>query len=136
MRPHLPERVSLELEAPPEIGPASASGDRLHQVLVNLIDNAVKYSPGGGAVTVALEEADGRVRLSVADEGLGIAPGDQGAIFEKFYRVDPSLTHSPGGTGLGLYICRELVERMGGRIDVRSELGAGSTFVVELPVAA
>jgi len=71
--------------------------------------------------------------VSVSDSGPGIAADDHELIFEKFYRAGPQLTRSSGGTGLGLYISRELVERMGGRIDVRSEPGGGATFVVELP---
>ena len=76
------------------------------------------------------------VRFSVTDSGLGIPAADQRRIFEKFYRLDPNLTRGVGGTGLGLYICRELVARMGGRIWVTSEPGAGSSFSFELPLAA
>jgi two-component system sensor histidine kinase SenX3 len=72
----------------------------------------------------------------VTDHGIGIAAGEQQAIFEKFYRVDPHLTETPGGTGLGLYICRELAERMHGKIAVESEPGRGSTFALELPRAS
>jgi len=75
------------------------------------------------------------VRLVVADSGPGISQAEQARIFEKFYRAGPELTRASGGTGLGLYISRELVQRMGGRLDVRSEPGAGSAFVVELPSA-
>ena len=71
--------------------------------------------------------------MSVTDRGVGIAPTEQQAIFEKFYRVDPHLTKTPGGTGLGLYICRELARRMSGAIKVESRPGEGSTFVLELP---
>ena len=115
-----------------DTGAALGDADRIQQVLVNLIDNAVKYSPGGGTVSVSLEPDGDVVRLLVSDEGLGIPLEEQEAIFEKFYRLDPQLTHAPGGTGLGLYICRELVRRMEGRIEVRSEPGLGSTFTVEL----
>jgi two-component system sensor histidine kinase SenX3 len=104
-------------------------------VLVNLLDNAVKYG-GGGPVTVRVENVDGTVRVSVADAGPGIAPADQQRIFEKFYRADPQQTIAPGGTGLGLYISRELARRMEGRLDVSSEPGVGTTFVLELPRAA
>jgi PAS domain S-box-containing protein len=135
MRSQLPETISLTLSTVPALGAAAGDVDRLRQVLINLIDNAIKYSPEGGVVTVSLKREGGWGRLSVADEGLGIPSGEQRAIFEKFYRVDPALTHAPGGTGLGLYICRELVERMGGRIDVESEPGVGSIFTVELPLA-
>jgi two-component system, OmpR family, sensor histidine kinase VicK len=104
-------------------------------VLINLIDNAVKYSPDGGRVEVAVESRDGGVRIAVRDEGIGIAPLEQRRIFGKFYRVDPGLARGVGGTGLGLYICRELVRRMDGRLSVSSEEGKGSTFAVDLPVA-
>jgi signal transduction histidine kinase len=99
------------------------------------VDNAVKYSPDGGRVVVRLEPDGSRLRLAVEDQGLGIPAGEHERIFEKFYRLDPNLTRGVGGTGLGLYICRALVERMGGRVSVRSEEGAGSTFTVELPLA-
>jgi len=83
-----------------------------------------------------IEPREGGVRISVRDEGIGIAPLEQRRIFGKFYRVDPGLTRGVGGTGLGLYICRELVRRMEGRLSVSSEEGKGSTFSVDLPLAA
>jgi two-component system sensor histidine kinase SenX3 len=104
-------------------------------VLVNLLDNGVKYSPNGGTVRISVRRRIDAVRVSVVDDGLGIPLAEQERVFEKFYRLDPQLTRVGGGTGLGLYISRELVARMGGRISVRSEPGAGSTFVVELPAA-
>jgi signal transduction histidine kinase len=104
-------------------------------VLVNLIENAVKYSPEGGTVEVHVEPLERRLRVSVRDEGLGIPLTEQQRIFEKFYRLDPNLTRGVGGTGLGLYICRELVRRMNGRLWVASKEGQGSTFFVELPLA-
>jgi signal transduction histidine kinase len=103
-------------------------------VLVNLLDNAVKYG-GDSPITVRVEDGDAVVRICVADDGPGILPAEQERIFEKFYRSDPHVTHGPSGTGLGLYISRELVRRMGGRLDVRSAPGAGATFVVDLPRA-
>ena len=75
------------------------------------------------------------LNAALTDRGIGIAPAEQGRVFEKFYRVDSSLTRGPGGTGLGLYICRGLVERMGGRLGLRSEAGTGSTFLLDLPAA-
>jgi PAS domain S-box-containing protein len=135
MSQRLPGTMSLELESEVDAVTVSADADRTRQILVNLIDNAVKYSPGGGAVTVSVRRAGPRVRLAVSDHGLGIPSGEQQRIFEKFYRADPDLARSPGGTGLGLYITRELVSRMQGRIAVESEPGAGSTFTVELPAA-
>jgi len=102
---------------------------------MNLVDNAVKYSPDGGRVEVRIERRNGSVRFSVRDEGLGIPAVEHGRIFDKFYRVDPNMTRGVNGTGLGLYICRELVRRMSGRISVDSREGAGSTFSFELPIA-
>ena len=108
----------------------------LRQVLANLVENAVKYSPAGGRVLVSLGRHEGRVLFAVRDEGLGIPLREQERIFEKFFRLDPNLTRGVGGTGLGLYICRELVRRMGGRIWVASREGEGSTFFFELPAVA
>jgi PAS domain S-box-containing protein len=117
--------------------PACVLGDRdrVVQVLLNLIDNAVKYSPEGGTVTVSTRRLHDSIRVCVEDEGSGIPPPEQERIFEKFYRRDPQLRRTPSGTGLGLYICRELVRRMGGRIGVNSREGAGSTFFFELSAA-
>jgi two-component system phosphate regulon sensor histidine kinase PhoR len=123
---------ALEVDVAPGDTTASADADRLQQVLVNLLDNALKYG-GDGEVAVRVEAANGAVRVLVSDSGPGIALADQERIFEKFVRADPQLTRAPGGTGLGLYISRELVERMGGRLGVSSEPGAGATFIVELP---
>ncbi|TML45281.1 MAG: response regulator [Actinobacteria bacterium] len=128
--------ISFKLTVPDALDSIAGDPDRLRQVLINLVDNAVKYSPDGGRVEVAVEARDGGVRIAVRDEGIGIAPLEQRRIFGKFYRVDPGLARGVGGTGLGLYICRELVRRMEGRLSVSSEEGKGSTFVVDLPVPA
>jgi signal transduction histidine kinase len=130
---HLPEHLEVELDAAAAPPVVRADPDKLRQVLVNLVENAVKYSPDGGRVTLRVERLGDRVRFAVADGGLGIPHGELDRIFEKFYRLDPQLTRGVGGTGLGLYICRELVRRMGGSIAVRSTLGEGSTFAVDLP---
>jgi signal transduction histidine kinase len=127
-------RHELHLEPASDRATVPGSKERIQQVLVNLIDNAVKYG-GEGPVTVRVERAGAGVRVLVADSGPGITPAEQQRIFEKFYRGGPSLTRSPGGTGLGLYISRGLVNRMRGRLTVQSEPGAGATFVVELPGA-
>ncbi len=124
--------TAIELDAPDGVL-VDCDPDRLRQVLVNLVDNAVKYSPAGGNVRVRLAERNGAIRIEVADEGVGIAREAQDSIFEKFYRVDPDMLAGVGGSGLGLYISRELIRRMDGTIAVRSSLGSGSTFVVELP---
>jgi len=130
-----PEEIELRLEQNGSPAVALADEDKLRQVLVNLLDNAIKYSPDGGDVTVELSGGVGRVLLTVRDGGLGIPPGEQERIFEKFYRLDPALTRGVGGSGLGLFISRELVSRMGGSLTVRSQPGEGAAFVVDLPAA-
>jgi heavy metal sensor kinase len=111
---------------------------RLRQVVNNLIDNAIKFTPPGGHVTVRLgaSHSNGRVLLSVADTGEGIAPADLPHIFERFYRADRSRrrTDGPRGTGLGLSICEAIVQSHGGELTVHSELARGSTFTVSLPM--
>ncbi|MEX2212402.1 MAG: PAS domain-containing protein [Gaiellaceae bacterium] len=135
-RLQLPPNLELRLEAPEDLPLVAADPDKVRQVLANLVENAVKYSPDGGVVTVLLEHVGDRVRFLVDDEGLGVPAQERQRIFEKFYRLDPNLTRGVGGTGLGLYICRELVLRMGGTIRVDSKQGRGSTFIVELPAAS
>jgi signal transduction histidine kinase len=134
---HLDRGHQLVLDAPEELPPVAGDPDKVGRVLINLVDNAVKYSPDGGRVDVAVAAAGSRVRFSITDQGLGVPVSEQRRIFEKFYRLDPNMNRGVGGTGLGLYICRELVRRMEGRIWVESPgVGRGSTFHVELPVAA
>ena len=132
---HRPADVELVLSAPDPGPHVAADPDGLRQVLVNLVENGVKYSPNGGRVELELQQLGGRVRFVVRDRGLGIPVSEQERIFEKFFRLDPNLSRGVGGTGLGLYISRELVRRMGGRIRVESEPGRGSTFSFELPLA-
>jgi PAS domain S-box-containing protein len=136
VRTHASERLTLDLVGPPSLPPVAADRDKLRQVLTNLVANAVKYSPGGGRIEVEIEAHDGQVGVVVRDEGLGIATAEQSLIFEKFYRADANMTRGVSGSGLGLYISRELVHRMGGTIAVESQLGEGSTFVVTLPLAS
>jgi len=133
-RTHLPHELSLELVYDAPLPAVAADSDKLRQVLVNLIENAVKYSRTG-QIQVRLGSYYGNVRFSVRDEGPGIPFAQQERIFEKFYRLDPHMTKGVGGTGLGLYICRELVEAMNGDIWVESAPDEGSTFSFELPVA-
>ncbi len=130
------EQLTLELTVAPSLPPVAADSDKLRQVLVNLVANAVKYSPAGGRVAVEAWVDAEHVRIVVRDQGLGIALSEQGLIFEKFYRADANMTRGVSGSGLGLYITRELVHRMGGTISVESQLGEGSTFMVTLPAAA
>jgi PAS domain S-box-containing protein len=131
-RAHLPDGITLTFDAPKRLH-VTADEQQLRQVLVNLVENAVKYSPDGGPVSVSLTQEERTIRWTVADEGLGVPAADRRRIFEKFFRLDPNMTRGIGGTGLGLYICRELVHRLDGRIWVESNNGKGSRFVVELP---
>ena len=109
--------------------------DRLKQLLLNLVDNALKYTPAGGQVTLGLEREDKWAKVIVADTGIGIPPEDLPRIFERFYRVDKARSREQGGTGLGLSIAQWIARSHGGRIEVASTLGAGSTFTVWLPLA-
>ena len=102
----------------------------------NLIDNAIKYSPDGGGIELRVFANGSSGVIEVADQGLGIPADEQQRIFDKFYRLDPDMTGGVGGSGLGLYISRELVRQMGGQLSVSSELRSGSIFRVTLPLAA
>jgi two-component system, OmpR family, phosphate regulon sensor histidine kinase PhoR len=134
-RTHAPSKITFDVQVAEGVPPVAADKDRARQVLVNLVENAVKYSPGGGRIELGLESEDGTVRFRVVDEGMGIPADEQERIFEKFYRLDPNMTQGIGGTGLGLYICSELVERMGGQIWLESKEGIGSAFYFQLPSA-
>ncbi|HEX5501224.1 MAG TPA: ATP-binding protein [Thermomicrobiales bacterium] len=126
----------FRLAATPDLPPALADPARVEDVLTNLLDNAVKYAPGGGPVTVTLAAADEEtLELTVRDAGIGIPPEEQEHVFERFYRLDRSATRQAGGAGLGLYLCRAYVNGMGGRIWVESRPSAGSAFHVTLPIA-
>ena len=134
MATRLPDPVLIDLDIQTEIGAASGDRDRVQQVVLNLLDNAVKYG-GTNRVAIRVDAENGSVCIAVTDEGPGIELADQERIFEKFYRADPQLAKAPAGTGLGLYISRELVERMGGTLRVISDPGKGATFAVRLPPA-
>jgi signal transduction histidine kinase len=112
-----------------------ADGGRVLQVLDNLVSNAVKFTPEGGSVHVSVVRGSGCVAIEVTDSGIGIAPEDQRRLFERFYRAEDAVERQVPGTGLGLYISRAIAEAHEGRLTVRSELGRGSTFRLELPLA-
>ncbi|HEY7208379.1 MAG TPA: GAF domain-containing protein [Gaiellaceae bacterium] len=135
-RTRVPPGITFSLEAEDGAPRAACDPTRLRQVLLNLLDNAVKYSPQGGTIAVTIRAHGDVLHLAVADEGLGVPPAESERIFEKFYRLDPELSLGVGGTGLGLFISREFVTRMNGRIWVDSLGEKGSTFVVELPAAS
>jgi two-component system phosphate regulon sensor histidine kinase PhoR len=126
-------RISLTADVPEGLA-ARADARALEQVLVNLVDNAVKYSPDGGAVAIRARRCDRGVEISILDDGPGIERHHLPRIFERFYRVDPGRAREQGGTGLGLAIVKHLVLAQGG--DVGVESGAGGTrFWVALPAA-
>jgi two-component system phosphate regulon sensor histidine kinase PhoR len=128
------QSVQLVTVVPADLPLVNGDAERLGQVLVNLLHNAVKFSPAGGTVTVRASGVDGEVDVAVEDQGPGIARSDQPRIFERFYKVDRARSRGTGGTGLGLAIARHVVEGHGGRIWVESEPGAGATFHIRLPV--
>ena len=130
-----PAHVSVDVVAD-DVPLVAADKDRTRQIVVNLVENAIKYSPDGGRIELGVRETDGMIAFRVLDEGMGIPVNERPRIFEKFYRLDPDMTRGIGGTGLGLYICSELVERMGGRIWVESREPKGSAFLFELPSVA
>jgi len=127
-------RVGIEVRASGS-SPDEVNGDRAQLVsaVSNLVENAIKYSEPGGSVVVHTNGDDDWVRITVSDEGIGIAAEHHERIFERFFRVDKARSRSTGGTGLGLSIVRHVVDNHGGRIEVRSAEGEGATFVVSLP---
>jgi len=107
---------------------------RVEQIVRNLLGNAIKYSPEGGTITVRGREEQGQLIVEVSDQGIGIPSGDLERVFERFYRVENEATRNVGGVGLGLAVCRSIVEAHGGRIWVESALGVGSTFHFSVPL--
>lgn len=124
--------LQIEMEAVPEIIEGWWDEVRIAQALSNIIDNAIKYSPGGGQIHVAVFQTDGRVRLMISDQGVGIAQEDIPLLFQPYSRLHR--TRDIKGVGLGLFITRGIVEAHRGSIEVQSELGKGSTFTIELPI--
>ena len=133
-RAYAPPGITLVRTGPEEPVRVAADRDKVRQVIANLVENAIKYSPDGGQIEVGIQTGEEAV-FYVRDQGLGIPADERARVFEKFYRVDPHMTRGVGGTGLGLYICGELVSRMGGRIWVEANDAEGSTFLVALPLA-
>jgi two-component system phosphate regulon sensor histidine kinase PhoR len=111
-----------------------ADREGLREILDNLLDNAIKYTPEGGSVSVQWRSNGSMAQIAVRDSGIGIKPEDQERIFERFYRVDKARSRELGGTGLGLSIVKHLAQSMNGTVAVQSEMGKGSVFTVELPV--
>jgi PAS domain S-box-containing protein len=123
----------IEVDAPAAV-PVDADRERIERVITCLVDNAVRFSPGGGPVRVRVTRDAGEARVDVVDEGIGIPPERQGRIFQRYYRAHAGTSNDYGGLGLGLGMCRELVERHGGRMWFESAPGAGSTFHFGLPL--
>ncbi|HLN59966.1 MAG TPA: HAMP domain-containing sensor histidine kinase [Symbiobacteriaceae bacterium] len=129
------KEIRLTADVAPDLPPVQADPDRIRQVLVNLLSNALQYTPEGGSVTVTAGAANRAVTVSIADTGPGIAPEDLPHVFNRFYRADKSRSRATGGSGLGLAIVRSLVELHQGQITVESEPGRGTCFTVTLPAA-
>ncbi|MBI5352853.1 MAG: PAS domain S-box protein [Chloroflexi bacterium] len=128
--------VSLKLEAPQ--GPVNILGDNgaLQQVFINLINNAVKFSPEGSQIKVIVNSADGFIKVAIVDQGMGISPDAISHLFEKFYRAKNVTVAEIPGSGIGLYIVKSVIEELGGKIEVSSQLNNGTTFTVHLQIAA
>ncbi|MDQ3871120.1 MAG: cell wall metabolism sensor histidine kinase WalK [Chloroflexota bacterium] len=127
--------IALRTELPGGLPPVRGDGDRLGQLLINLLHNAVKFSPPGTAVIVRASHRPHEVVVSVADQGVGIPAADLERVFERFYKVDKARVRGQGGTGLGLAIARHIAESHGGRIWVESEEGVGSTLSFAIPTS-
>ena len=127
--------IEVREDIPTDLPPVSADRERVHQVLFNLLDNAFRFTPPGGRVTVTAVRENGACEVMVEDTGPGIPPEHLPLVFERFYRVDPSRSRNDGGTGIGLAIARSVVEGHGGRIWADSEPGKGSTFSFLVPLA-
>jgi PAS domain S-box-containing protein len=131
---HVDGDVTFDVRVPRGAVFVRADREKLTQIVLNLVDNAVKFSPEGGRIAVSARRRSDTAEIRIEDEGIGIARSDQQRIFTKFYRAGDAAQHSPQGTGLGLFLARGLLAAMGGRIWVESKEGEGSTFVCELPV--
>jgi PAS domain S-box-containing protein len=130
------EAHKVEIDFPPDFPPVLADPEKIDDVLTNLLDNAIKFSPKGGKITVTGETSGNEALITIADEGVGIASRDRERVFDRFYRADSTSTKTTQGIGLGLHICKATIEAHGGRIWVKSRLGKGSRFTFTLPIAA
>jgi signal transduction histidine kinase len=131
-----PENISVVCRDAEQLPQITVDPEELRRVLANLVDNAVKYSPDGGRVEVSIACTGGSIRFRVTDQGIGIPEEHRERVFEKFTRLDPEMNRGIGGTGLGLYICKELVEQMGGQISVTPNEQHGSNFTFEIPTSS
>ncbi len=126
----------LILELKEELPEVVCDSDRIEQVIVNIVSNSIKYTPDGGEITISAGAENGWVLLKIKDNGIGIPEEDIGHLFERFYRVDKARSRAAGGSGLGLSIAKEIIERHGGRIDISSVYGTGTEVTIRLPAAS
>ncbi|MBP2019470.1 two-component system sensor histidine kinase VicK [Symbiobacterium terraclitae] len=130
------KQLTVECEVAPGTPEAVCDYDKIQQVVVNLLANAIEFTPNGGQIRITVEPAPGEVRVTIRDTGIGIPPEDLPRIFERFYRVDKARSRTMGGTGLGLSIAKQIVELSGGRIGIESEVGRGTAVTFTLPAVA
>jgi heavy metal sensor kinase len=127
------KNITVSFDVPSDVV-VSGDAPRMHELFLNLIDNAIKYSSTGASLHIALEHVDGHALVHVQDTGIGISKEDLSKIFDRFYRVDKARSRAIGGSGLGLSISKWIVDAHNGSIEVKSELGKGTEFIVSLPV--
>jgi two-component system, OmpR family, phosphate regulon sensor histidine kinase PhoR len=132
----VPRQLALHVNLPEQLPSARGDSNTLQEVLQNLLDNALQYTPAGGKIEVSASSSNGHVVVTVADTGIGIPQAEQERIFERFYRVDAARSREAGGTGLGLSIARHIMEAHGGRLWVESAVGEGSRFHFSIPVTS
>ncbi len=128
--------LTLECHVSPELPESRMDSERISQVLTNLVENAIKATPAGGSIVIAADVCDTEIQVSVSDTGIGISPEDQTKIFDRFYRAEKTTAYHGTNMGLGLSICKQIVEGHYGRIWVESEVGKGSRFVFTIPIVA
>jgi two-component system phosphate regulon sensor histidine kinase PhoR len=125
---------TLRVDVPPHLPPVLVNADQMQAVVRNLLDNAIKYTPSSGTITLSATAMPHEVQIAVADTGPGIPPESLPRIFDRFYRVDKARSRALGGAGLGLSLVKDIVEAYGGWVEVQSEVGQGSRFTLHLPV--
>jgi signal transduction histidine kinase len=129
------KRIAFQVSLPPDLPDVRGRLETVEQMLENLVSNAIKYTPAEGSVELRFSRADGTVRIEVSDTGIGIPAADRPRLFTEFFRAENAKAVEDVGTGLGLAIVKEIADQLGGRIFVESEEGAGTIFVVHLPIA-
>jgi signal transduction histidine kinase len=127
--------VRIEIHLPSDLPPVHADGRKITWVISQLVDNGIKFTPSGGKVTLRAGGVSDRVWVTVEDTGVGIPASRMNELFEPFHQLDGSITRRQGGTGMGLYLCKQIVEAHGSKITLQSKEGSGSTFLFDLPIA-